>query len=146
MFELDYDTKYISVVIEFEYYSADSRSVPNDVRRAFMGLEKGTPKIPQKVREECKYDREILFPIHFSLIKKPIKIDLPGERRYKIRNTAVGAIILYEYLGLPKDYKSCCIKFNEFLKGSMGKKEPKYFSSFTDIKLILGFDLKDVTK
>lgn len=146
MFELDYDTKYISVVIEFEYFAKSSRDIPNDVRRAFLGLEKGSPKIPQKVREECKYDREILYPIHFSLIKKPIKVDLPGKRSYKVRNTAVGAIILYEYLGLPKDYKSCCIKFNEYLNGLMGKEVPKYFSSFTDIKLIIGFDLKDVTK
>lgn len=146
MFELDYDTKYILVVIEFEYHSTSSKDIPNDVRRAFMGLEKGSPKIPEKMKEECKYDREILYPIHFSLIKKPIKIDIPGQRKYRIRNTAVGAIILYEYLGLPKDFKSCCIKFDEFLKGLMKKKVPKYFDSFTDIKIIIGFDLKDVPK
>ena len=146
MFELDYDTKYITVVIEFEYFAKSSRDIPNDVRRAFLGLEKGSPKIPQNVKEECNYDREILYPIHFSLIKKPVTVDLPGKRSYKVRNTAVGAIILYEYLGLPKDYKGCCIKFNEYLNGLMVEKVPKYFSSFTDIKLIIGFDLKDAAK
>jgi len=146
MFELDYDTKYISVVMQFEYHSTSSKDVPNDVRRAFMGLDKGSPKIPQKIRDKCNYDREILYPIHFSLIKKPVKIDLPGKRNYKVRNTAVGSIILYEYLGLPEDYKSCCIKFNEFLKEQLKKKTPKYFNSITDIKFIIGFDLKDVAK
>ena len=142
MFELDYDTKYLSVIIEFEY----SREIPNDVRRAFMGLEKGSPNIPLRIKKLSNYEREIVYPIHFSLIKKPIKVDLPGTRNYRYKNTAVGATILYEYLGLPEDFKNCAMSLNNLLKDLKKKKTPKYFNSITKINIIIGYDLNDVSK
>ena len=105
MFKLDYKTKYITVVIEFDYNSSTSRNIPNDLRESFMGLSqskerpkaRGTPDFPQRIKERCKYEREIIYPLHFSLIKKPVTMHLPGTGTYKTRNTAVGAIILYKY-------------------------------------------------
>lgn len=150
MFELDYDTKYILVVIEFEYHSIKSKNIPNDLREAFLGIGppkgRGSPNVPKKVREMSKYDREILYPIHFSLIKKPVTIDIPGRRSYKTRNTAVGAIILYEYLGLLKDFQRCCIELEKLIKEKIKNKKPTHFAPITDFKLIIGYDLKDVSK
>lgn len=150
MFELDYDTKYLSVVIEFEYHSSGSRNIPNDLREAFLGIVppkgRGTPNVPRKVKEMCKYGREILYPIHFSLIKKPITIDIPGKRSYRTRNTAVGSIILYEYLGLLKDYKRCCIELEKLIKEKIKSKKPAHFAPITNVKLIVGYDLNDVSK
>lgn len=150
MFELDFDTKYILVVIEFEYHSSKSRNIPNDLREAFLGIEppkgRGNPNVPQKVKVMSNYDREILYPIHFSLIKKPVTIDIPGKRSYKTRNTAVGAIILYEYLGLLKDYQGCCIELEKLIKEKIKNKKPAHFASITNVKLIIGYDLKDVSK
>lgn len=150
MFDLDYDTKYISVVIEFEYHSGISRNIPNDLREAFLGIGppkgRGTPNVPQKVKENSKYDRDIIYPLHFSLIKKPITIDIPGKRSYKTRNTAVGAIILYEFLGLLKDYQRCCTELEKLIKEKIKNKKPAHFAAITDVKIIIGFDLKDVSK
>lgn len=153
MFDLDYDTKYITVIIEFKYDSKDKRSkyTPNNVREAFLGKDKGSPKVPAKMKEifkkERDYDRDLLFPVHFSLIKKPVKAELPGKNKpFTIRNTAVGAIILYEYLGLQKDFKKFCEKFDLFLNKMMKEKKPQYFEFILDIKLIIGYDLKDVTE
>ena len=148
MFELDYNTKYLLVVIEFEYDSKENKRkfLPNNIREAFLGLEKGNPKVPKIMKEVCKYEREILFPIHFSLIKKPVKAEISSKKNYTIRNTAVGAMILYEFLGLFEDFKRCCIEFDKFLKEKLDRKNPDYFRFITDIKILLGYDLKDVTK
>lgn len=150
MFELDYDTKYISVVIEFDYHSTDRRNIPSDLRQAFLGIgppkypkNRGNPNFPIKIKERCGYEREIIFPIHWALIKKPIKIDL-GDGNYRSRNTAVGAIIVYKYLGLSKDFKKCCIEIEKLIREKKDKKKPAYFAPITDdIKIIVGYDLKD---
>jgi len=150
MFDLDYDTKYLSVVIEFKYDSRSSKNIPNEVREAFLGIY--PPKHPKGRRSPilrdlnnlCNPNEEVLYPIYFSLIKKPVKIDLPGDREYKLKNTAVGTIILYEYIGLLDDYKDCCLKIAEFLE--IKSEKPKWYSEITSIKLIIGYDLKDVAK
>lgn len=150
MFDLDYDTKYISVVIEFKYDSKSSKNIPNEVREAFMGLYapkhpsgRGSP-ILRDINNLCNPNEEVLYPIHFSLIKKPVRIDLPGVREYKLKNTAVGAIILYEYIGFLNAYKDCCLKIADFLEKKIEK--PKWYLEITSIKLIIGYDLKDVAK
>jgi len=152
MFELDYDTKYILAVIEFDYHSMTGRNIPNDLREAFMGLSqskerpkaRGTPDFPRKIKERCEYEREIIYPVHWSLIKKPVLFDLPGERKYKKRNTAVGAIILYKYLGLLRDYKRCCSEITEFIEELKKNGKPAHFAIIKDIKIIIGYDWKDV--
>jgi len=150
MFDLDYDTKYISVVIDFKYDSKSSKNIPNEIREAFMGIYppkhpkgRGSP-ILRDINKLCNPNEEVIFPIHFSLIKKPVVINLPGVREYKLKNTAVGAIILYEYIGILDDYKSCCLKIYDFLKKK--KDKPKWYLEITSIKLIIGYDLEDVTK
>ena len=80
MFEIDYETKFILTVIEFEYNSKDpkTKNVPGDIRRSFLGLK--SPNIPSKVKVLCKYEDEIIYPIHFALIKKPVIINIPGAK------------------------------------------------------------------
>ena len=154
MFELDYDSKYILVILEFEYHSKDIKKKyrTNDFREAFLGLSppeypnaRGSPNIPKTIRELCNYEREILYPIHWSLIKKPVKAEMPNkEDNYIMRNTAVGAIILYEYLGLLDDYKRCCLEFEKLIGQKKKAGKPIYFKSLNNFKIIIGYDLKDV--
>ena len=110
-----YNSKYILAIIEFSY-SSNFRFVPNSIRHAFLGLERGSPNIPKKIKELSKSDKDIILPIHFSLIKKPEKIELPGKRNYKIRNLAVGAMILYEYLGEINDLKHILNLLDQYVR------------------------------
>ena len=162
MFELDYDTKYISVVIEFDYNSSESKNIPSDLRQAFLGIgppkypkNRGNPLFPTVIKERCNYEREIIFPIHWALIKKPIRMyygdesqkDEKNKKYYRWRNTAVGAIILYKYLGLLKDYKTCCEEIEKLIREKQKAGIPKYFAPITDdIKIIVGYDLNDDSK
>lgn len=146
MSDFKFGAKFITAILEFDYDSKESKSkyTPNHVREAFLGKEKGSPKIPKKMMENCNYDRDILYPIHFSLIKKPIKAQIPGkDKPYTIRNTAIGAMILYEYLGLPEHFKRCYDEFFKLLKKMIKEKKPWYFEYITKTKLIIGFDVKD---
>jgi len=135
---MKYKTKYILTIIEFDYNQKEFRYVPNSIRLSFLGLEKGSPNIPKKIKELAKYEKDIITPIHFSLIKKPVKIDLPGKREYKLRNPAVGAMILYEYLGRIEDLKMVVNIFDEFIRILINKGIPKYFSSITNHDFIIG--------
>lgn len=155
MFELDYDTKYICLVLEFEYDSKAKKFKfrSNDIREAFLGISppeypngRGNPNIPRKIKEKLNYDREIIYPIHFSLIKKPVRVDLPTTKNYTIRNTAVGTIILYKYLGLLEDYKRCCKAIEELIQEKKNIGKPVHIAEIEDIKIIVGYDLEDVTE
>lgn len=146
MSDFNFGTKYITAIVEFDYDSKETQSkyTSNNVRESFLGLEKGSPKIPKILMEKCDYDRDIIFPVHFSLIKKPIKAQIPGkDKPYTIRNTAVGAMILYEYLGLPEHFKKCYKEFSDLLKKMIKEKKPKYYKYITNKKLLIGFDVKN---
>lgn len=154
-FELDYDTKYICVVLEFEYDSKANKVKfrSNDIREAFLGISppeypngRGNPNMLRKVKEKLNYDREIIYPVHFSLIKKPVKVDLPQKKNFTIRNTAMGAIILYKYLGLLKHYRKCCEAIEKIVKERKKEGKPIHIVEIKDIKIIIGYDLKDVSK
>ena len=135
---MKYKTKYILTIIEFDYDSKESRYVPNSIRLSFLGLEGRSLNIPKKIKELAKYEKDIITPIHFSLIKKPVKIDLPGKREYKIKNSAVGAMILYEYLGRIEDLKMVVNAFDELIRAIINKGTPKYFSFITNYDFITG--------
>ena len=162
MFELDYDTKYISVIIEFDYHSSESKNIPSDLRQAFLGIgppkhptNRANPNFPIKIKERCGYEREIIFPLHWALIKKPIRFYLEEKKKdekketrpFRTRNTAVGAIILYKYLGLLRDFKKCCTEIETLIREKKDAGKPKYFAPITDdIKIIVGYDLNDDSK
>ena len=155
MFELDYDKKYIIVILEFEYDSKKNKSKfrANDIREAFLGIAppeypngRGNPNIPRKIKEKCNYDREIINPIHFSLIKKPVKVDLKEKKNYTIKNTAVGAMFLYKYLGLLEDYEKCCQAIKEFIQEKKSEGKPIHIVDIKDVQIIVGYDLEDVSE
>jgi len=160
MFELDYDTKYLCVVLEFDYDSKTKKSkfTPNDIREAFLGISppeypygRGNPNIPSEIKKFFGYDREIIYPVHFSLIKKPVKVEIEDKntgkkKNYTIRNSAVGAIILYKYLGLLEDYESCCKAIEKLIKDKKNAGKPAHIANIKDLKIIIGFDYKDVSE
>ncbi len=133
-----YNKKYILTIIEFDYDSPEKRYVPNSIRLSFLGLKKGSPNIPKKIKELSNYDDEIITPIHFSLIKNPVRIDLPGERRYKLRNIAVGAMILYEYLGNIEDLRKILNLLDQYVRNLIKNGKPKFFSCVSNIDFIVG--------
>ena len=145
--------RYVLLIIEFHYDSKKSRFVVNDIRQAFLGISppkypegRGSPNIPTKIKERCKYDKEIIDPIHYSLIKKPVKAINAEGKPYIIRNTAVGAMILYEYLGLSKDLKKFLKIFEDYLKTLIKNKKPVYFSHVTNFDLIIGNKWENISK
>ena len=132
-----YNSKYILVIIEF-IYDSQFRFVPNSIRLAFLGLERGSPNIPKIIKDLSNNDKDIIRPIHFSLIKRPEKIELPGNRNYKIKNPAVGAMILYEYLGEVKDLREILNLLDQYIRALRKAKKPKYFSCVTNHDFIVG--------
>lgn len=155
MFELDYKTKYISVLLEFDYDSKNQKSkfTPSIIRETFLGIcppkhpnGRGSPNFPKVIKMRCGYTREIIFPLYFSLIKKPVKANIPGRKPYTIRNSAVGTAIFYEYLGLLEDYEKCCKEIKGLIEEKRALGKPKHFAPIKSIKIIVGYDLEDVTK
>ena len=132
-----YNSKYVLAIIEFSYNS-QFRFVPSEIRRAFLGIERGHPNIPKKIQELSNYKKEIIRPIHFSLIKKPEKIEIPGSRNYKIKNLAVGAMILYEYLGELKDLREIINLLDQYIRIHRKTEKPIFFSCVTNHDFIVG--------
>jgi len=153
---LEFRPNLIFVIISFKYESdkkikesgtqISNKGVPNEIRRAFLGEDRGSPNIPKKMQEMVESKEQVIFPIHFSLIKKPIKI---GTR---FRNTGVGAMILYEYFGLYQDLDKFLTTFDGFLKNDVfskevderGKGKYSYSLSCSDHKIVIGKDWYDI--
>ena len=143
----------IIVIINFKYGSKTEveesgsqrshKGTPNEIRRAFLGLDKGSPNVPKKLREETNPEEDIIYPIHFSLIKKPIKINLSGGK-FRLRNTAVGTMILYEYLGLSQKINKFLETFDKFLKDLFKPGTTNYSESVGDYQIVVGKDWSDI--
>ena len=63
---------------------------------------------------------------------------MPGERKYKLKNTAVGALILYEYLGKLEYLKEFVNKFDNYIRNMIAVKRPSHFSHVTNHDFIIG--------
>ena len=131
------DDDYIIVIVEFHYDTQKERSVSNEIRRAFLGLERSSPNIPKKIQEIVGSTHQPIKPIHFALLKKPEKIKIT-EKQYKLRNSAVGAVIIYEYTGLSQDFEMFIKNFNEFLENFFTNKRQYYLKNCSSYKLIIG--------
>lgn len=86
--------EYLIVVCEFTYDPrGKNRYIPSEVRRFLAGKKhqlygrKKREGLPEKITN--KFGPEILIPLHFSLIKYPVKIE------GRLFNAAVGAIMIY---------------------------------------------------
>lgn len=115
------------------------KSVPNDIRQAFLGLLKEYPNIPQKAKELMGYEEKIIQPIHFAFIKKSIRIGLPDDT-FAQRFPSVNAIIIYDYRGIDEDLETFLIKFNKYLRKLVESERSKYISVYTNHKIIIGKD------
>ena len=114
--------EYLIVICSFTYASGGkTRYLPNEVRRFLAGKahqlyeKKKRRGLPEIIAE--KIGSEVLIPLHFSLIKFPVKI---GGR---LSNAAVGAIMVYQLATLDRDmfiqicnaiYKELSNRFKEF--------------------------------
>ena len=128
---------YIIIIVEFQYDTQKERTVSNEIRRAFLGLEKSSPNIPKKIQELVNSKHQLINPIHFALLKKPEKIKI-SENKYGFRNPAVGAVIIYEYLGLSQDYDMFIKHFHNYLENLFKNKEQYYLKNCSSYKLIIG--------
>jgi len=126
------DNDYIIIIVEFHYDTQKEKTISNDIRRAFLGLERSSPNIPKKIQEIVGSTHQPINPIHFALLKKPIKI---GTR---FRNPAVGAVIIYEYIGLSQDFDSFIKLFHTYLKDFFRNKKQYYLKNCSSFKLIIG--------
>ncbi len=141
---LEFRPKFILIIIEFQYHSQKNKDVPNAIRQTFLGIKKGSPKVPQVIKEKAGYNRQVILPIHFALIKKPVTIELTEINVRKTRNTAVGAMILYEFLGRFQDFNKILKLIDGLIKEKIEAKNPSYFGVCTDYQIIIGEDLKNV--
>jgi len=126
------DEDYIIVIVEFQYDTQTERTVSNDIRRAFLGLDRSSPNIPKEIQEIVGSTHQPINPMHFALIKKPIKL---GTR---FRNPAVGAVIIYEYTGLSQDFDIFIKNFKNYLVKLFTNKQQYYLKNCSSYKLIIG--------
>lgn len=134
------ETDYIILIIKFRTDTQTLKNVSNDIRRAFLGLDRGSPKIPKKIQEIVNSNHELIKPIHFALMKDPIKTEV-AKGKYKIQNPAVGAIIIYEYIGLSQEFDTSINQFRKYLLSLLEEKKYKYLEYCSDVKLIIGKEL-----
>ena len=101
----------------------------NEVRKSLNGLRGGSPNFLKKITPD------ILNPIYFSIIKKPITIERDGfKRTYR---GAVGAMQLYSYLGKPDEIGNLLKEIYNLFK--QFKDNPvNWTASMTGFKIILG--------
>lgn len=126
--------EYLIVICEFNYASRGrTRYLPNEVRRFLVGeayqmYEKKRPGLPEKIAE--KFGSEILIPLHFSLIKHPIKVE---GRTF---NAAVGAIMVYRVAAMDREkFKQVCSAIYDELKN-----HSKYFPK--GFKIVTGYEVE----
>lgn len=110
---LDVRPNLITIIIEF---SQDCKPAAKAaVRRSFLGERKGAANIPKEMMQLLNSDDELIIPEHYAYIKKPIMIELPTKKKYKVSNKSVGLIVIYEYLGLFQKLENFFLEFNKYL-------------------------------
>ncbi len=128
---------YIVIIVDFQYDTKKERTVSNEIRRAFLGLEKSSPNIPKGIQKILNSNQQIIDPIHFALIKDPVKIKQP-DGSLKVKNSAVGAVIIYKYIGLSQDFDTFIKHFHNYLENFFKNKQQYYLKNCSSYKLIIG--------
>lgn len=119
---------HIIIIAYFETYTSKGRrrDVPNNVRKYLMGKYQSDERgLPEKINEEYGYD--ILLPLSFSLIKRPVKVKAYKGDKGKLVNAALGAVGIYRYLG-PAD------KIDEMLNKILEECSRRFKSKYMGIK------------
>jgi len=124
----------------------------NNVRRSFLGEERGSPKFPHEIKKKAEVllkkelNNDFIQPIHFSIIKKPVTVYV--EEKPRTSTKGVGAILLYEYMGPSDELELIMDSISEFLKTKIKELKDKgstgWMASVTDYKVILGKDYSDI--
>jgi len=127
--------EYLIAICEFTYASrGEKRYLPNEVRRFLVGTVQQTgedkrPGLPERIAK--RFGSQLLVPLYFSLIKRPMKIG------GLLLNAALGAIAVYRVPVVDKDvFMQLCSAVNEEWQKSFGNvKEIKVF------KIIAGYSV-----
>lgn len=155
------ESRYIEEIINQNYFLlhfefCSEKADPNDFRRALLGLSrisKGKeipfrPNVPafinsyyKKKIEEIhgeKLDPNIkcIYPIDFSIIKRPVSYDTESGKR-KL-DFAAGVFLLYKYTG-PLTYIN---DFKEILQVIFKELKNSYFNKANEPLIIIGAELK----
>ena len=107
---------------------------PMDINKDFI------KNIKSKYKEQLDDGKNFLFPIDFSIIKRIVHtFEVSGRVRYT--NKPVGIMALFKYMG-PLTYIKDFLKLMENRLNNMRKEERNVFHNITNLKLILGSELK----
>ncbi len=131
VYKIDHDNKMLTLIIYFDYNPRKNASIINSIKKFILKI------LPNETQKRMNYDRSILFPSKPSYIKQPISISNKGKI-IKLTNRASGIVIIYEYLGLLKDWKKTVKNMNKIIK-EMRVKKFNYVKSITGTKLFIGF-------
>ncbi len=123
----------------------------NNIRRSLLGLDRGTPNIPKKIKELVKKkinigsEAELIFPINFSIIKKPVTVKVGDYKRTS--NKGVGAMVLYQYLGKIDEIEHVLEIMMEFFKNMIENppSERNWLAFLKNFKIIVGKDIKEIS-
>lgn len=125
-----YSPDKIVVVLRFSYaIRGKTKGKPNDIRRALLGLKKGSPNIPRKVNNDM--DKEVVLPHLFSLIKDP-RTYKKADGSKGTFNPAVGAIAVYHYIGPENLLEKTCETFRDIFE----KTKTKTFLGWSDVHIL----------
>ena len=155
------ESKYLKKIVNQNYFFlhfefCNEKADPNDFRRALLGLSriyKGKkipfkPNIPEIINdvyikkikseygENLDSDIRYLYPIDFSIIKRPISYDT--ESGQKKSDFAAGVCLLYKYMG-PLTYIN---DFKGILEEKFKELKNSYFNKANEPLIIIGADLK----
>lgn len=116
----------------------------NNVRRSLLGLKRGSPNIPKEIKElvtdniKIETGKELIYPIYFSIIKKPVTVKVGDYKRTS--NKGVGAMALYQYLGKIDEIDKVLEIMIKFFKNLMENPPSKsnWLAFLTNFKIIIG--------
>ncbi|KKN05725.1 hypothetical protein LCGC14_1084470 [marine sediment metagenome] len=131
----------------------ESVSDMNEIRRSFMGDIKGSPNLLMEIKkiiinnlDDIGSEDDIVVPVHFSIIKKPVSIHIEGIDKPRTSRKGVGAMILYEYLGSSDDLKLVMDIISSQIEEKVRNppSDRNWMTKVTNYEIILGKNYKDI--
>jgi len=128
----------IIVKVMFKTENLTSSNLKN-IKRYFL------KSVPLKLKSAMDYDRDIVYPLSYSYIKRPVSITLDsknkgGRRTVLIRDKSAGMIVQYEYLGLEKHWDKTVKMLKKIVK-KMIYGGTLYSKAVSNVRYSVGFTI-----